>query len=510
MQLPDITITDIQAEIERRERERKRHLARTDLFYLLTEVFGRKDIDRPWLKERCYEVQADPDGHLDLWARNHYKSSIITYGKTIQDIIRSHGEGALEPKEYCIGIFSHTRPSAKAFLKQIKAELENNQKLKDLFPDVFYQEPRREAPKWSDDEGIIVRRKNNPKEATVEAWGVVDGQPTGKHFDILVYDDIVTRESVNTPEMIEKTTESLVLSYNLGSSPCKMRFIGTRYHFNDTYRELIARGTVKPRIYTATDDGTFQGKPVLLSQSELDQKIRDMGIYVFSSQMLQNPVADSTQGFKREWLRYYDNVNLARMHTYIIFDPASEKKKTSDYTAAWVIGLGEDNNLYILDMLRDRLNLKERTARLFQWHRKYKPMRESGVRYEKYGMQADIEHIKSVQEYETYRFEITEVAGQTPKNDRIKRLMPYFEQGRVWFPRTMYQTDYNGKTEDLVKIFIEEEYMAFPVPIHDDMLDSLARIAEPDLPLLWPKHKEVEKSSNLEYSYGFDETSWMG
>ena len=159
MQLPDITITDIQAEIERRERERKRHLARTDLFYLLTEVFGRKDIDRPWLKERCYEVQADPDGHLDLWARNHYKSSIITYGKTIQDIIRSHGEGALEPKEYCIGIFSHTRPSAKAFLKQIKAELENNQKLKDLFPDVFYQEPRREAPKWSDDEGIIVRRK---------------------------------------------------------------------------------------------------------------------------------------------------------------------------------------------------------------------------------------------------------------------------------------------------------------------------------------------------------------
>ena len=74
----------------------------------------------------------------------------------------------------------------------------------------------------------------------------------------------------------------------------------------------------------------------------------------------------------------------------------------------------------------------------------------------------------------------------------------------------MYQTDYNGKTEDLVKIFIEEEYMAFPVPIHDDMLDSLARIAEPDLPLLWPKHKEVEKSSNLEYSYGFDETSWMG
>ena len=51
------------------ERERKRHLARTDLFYLLIAVLGRRDLNRDWLFERCREVQAAPNGYLDLWFR---------------------------------------------------------------------------------------------------------------------------------------------------------------------------------------------------------------------------------------------------------------------------------------------------------------------------------------------------------------------------------------------------------------------------------------------------------
>jgi hypothetical protein len=52
-----------------------RKLATTDLFFLLTRVLltrnipAHKSIDRDWLYERCREVQAAPDGYLDLWAR---------------------------------------------------------------------------------------------------------------------------------------------------------------------------------------------------------------------------------------------------------------------------------------------------------------------------------------------------------------------------------------------------------------------------------------------------------
>lgn len=63
-----------------------------------------------------------------------------------------------------------------------------------------------------------MRRKSNPKESTVEAWGLVDGQPTGKHFKLLIYDDVVTLESVTSPEMIAKVTNAWALSLNLGAA----------------------------------------------------------------------------------------------------------------------------------------------------------------------------------------------------------------------------------------------------------------------------------------------------
>lgn len=186
-----------------------RELARTDLFFLLTRVLNRADADRDWLFDRCNEVQAAPDGYLDLWAREHYKSTIITFALTIQEILKN--------PEITIGIFSHTRPIAKGFLRQIKREFELNEHLKALFPEVLYENPRKESPKWSEDDGIVVRRATNPKEATVEAWGLVDGQPTSKHYALMIYDDVVTRESVTTPDMIAKTTDAWALSRNLSS-----------------------------------------------------------------------------------------------------------------------------------------------------------------------------------------------------------------------------------------------------------------------------------------------------
>lgn len=458
-----------------------RTLILADLYYLLVRACGRKDMLHPWVYARCREVEADPNGYVDLWFREGYKSTIKTFGLTVQDILRD--------PNVTFGFFSHTRPIAKAFLRQIMREFEGNKVLHACFPDILWGTDTRQAPKWSEDDGIIVKRSQNSNEATIEAWGLVDGQPTSKHFRVLNYDDVVTDKSVTTPEMIQKTTDALALSYNLGARGGSKRFTGTYYHFGDTYHELIARGTAKPRIWPATDDGTEEGNPHLLTKVQLDQKRRDMGPYIFSCQMLLNPTGDKSQGFQREWLRYYSNVVSKGMNKYILVDAASSKKRGSDYTAMFVVGLGSDENYYVLDMVRDRLNLTERADRLFDLHKKWKPKE---VRYEKYGMMGDIEHIKDKMEKDTYRFDIKEVGGITSKADRIRRLVPIFEQGRMYLPKTLHITNYEGTPVDLVKTFVEEEFVAFPVGIHDDMLDSLARIAEPELKLMWPKEKKIE------------------
>ncbi|MDR1196189.1 MAG: hypothetical protein LBL00_06920, partial [Endomicrobium sp.] len=244
----------------------------SDLYFLLVYILNRRDGINDWVFDRCREVQAQPDSCLDLWSREHYKSTIITFALTIQDVLKN--------PEITTGIFSHTRPMAKAFLKQIKNEFEQNEVLKKLYPEVLYADPKRESEQWSDDGGIIVKRKGNAKEATIEAWGVVDGQPTSKHFGLLVYDDVVTRESVTSVEQIHNVTEAIKLSFNLGKRGGKKRMIGTRYSAGDSYGIFIEEKIFTPRIHAATEDGKPDGQPVFLSREELAGKRRDMGIYL--------------------------------------------------------------------------------------------------------------------------------------------------------------------------------------------------------------------------------------
>lgn len=474
-----------------------RELCKIDLAYLLIRACRRVDLLHPWLYARIREVEASPNGNIDLWSREHGKSSVITFGLTISDI--------LNDPEVTFGLFSHTRPIAKAFLRQIMRELEENKVLLKAFPDVLWDNTK-QSPKWSEDDGIIVKRKGNPKEATIEAWGLVDGQPTSKHYKILLYDDVVVRDSVTNPEMIAKTMQALAESYSLGVvEGGHRRFVGTRWHSNDAYATIMKRGTAIPRIYPGKEGGTEDGASVLWSEKTHIEKRRDMGPYVYSCQILLNPRADALQGFRREWLQHYNSVDPSKMNKYILVDAASSKKKGSDYTSMMVVGLGPDQNYYVLDMVRDRLNLKERGDWLFKLHRKWKPIQ---VRYEKYGSMADREHFESRMEQESYRFKITDVGGVTSKVDRINRLIPLFEQGRMYLPKTLHMTTWEKVTVDLVNEFIETEYLAFPVSMHDDQLDSLARICEPDLPLTWPQEKKLPPLEPIPVT-GNNGVAWM-
>ena len=240
---------------------------------------------------------------------------------------------------------------------------------------------------------------------------------------------------------------------------------------------------VTPRIYPATDNGEFDATPVLLDRAFLEDKVRTMGPYTVACQLMQDPKADETQVFKREWLVHYDKQDSHGMNCYLLVDPTGMKKKTSDNTAMVVIGLGGDKNYYLLDAIWDRLNLKERTTALFFLHRKWKPKR---VGYEQYGMQADIEHIKHIQEADNYRFQIVPLGGRLGNLDRIRRLIPIFAEQRFYLPHMLHKTLVDGSGVDLVEQFINQEYEPFPVG-HADLFDIMSRIMDEDMQVMWPQ-----------------------
>ncbi|MCP4127759.1 MAG: hypothetical protein GY753_11930 [Gammaproteobacteria bacterium] len=463
-----------------------------DLWFLLTIVMGRKDMNqRPeinpdWLWARTMEVQHTPNGMLDLWAREHYKSTIITFGLTIQDILRD--------PEQTFGIFSVARDLAQDFLKQIKEEFQTNYELRMAFPDVLYMDPEKESPCWGIDKGIRVKRKANSREETVEAHGLFS-LPTGKHFRTLLYDDVVTEKSVTNHDQLTKAFDQLRLSFSLGSHGGQRRMIGTRYHYGDAWGRVITANTAKERIHKATESGKPNGKSVFLREDILAGKRRDQGPYIFACQMLQDPKADEAQGFKLEWLSPWNPLpeHWLLMNIYIVVDPAGERKiqKTgSDYTVFWVVGLGADERYYLIDGVRDRLNLTDRADKLFEFVRMYKPL---GVGYEQQGMQADIAHIEDRQERENFHFDITPLNNSQPKNDRIRKLIPLFSAGRFFTPGYLTKRDHEGTFRDYMKEFKDEEFLPFPVSTHDDMLDDLANILHPDLETTFPDPDEYVK-----------------
>ena len=454
-----------------------RTLAKNDLFFLLVYVLGVSFANNQWVLDRCREYQADPYGHLDLWARGHYKSTIITFAGTIFEIIND--------PEITIGIFSHKLPIARAFVIQIKNALENNELLKALFPEIFYKDPKKESPKWTEDK-ICVKRSTSRKEMTVEACGVVEGQPTGMHFDRLVYDDLVTLESVNTPEQILKTTAAYRMSLNLGSANAKRIMIGTFYAYNDTYNEIIKEGSIKPRIYPAMTDPTDFNTSVFLPPDELKAKRVEMGAATFGTQMLLDPSIANNRYFMPEWLKYYDGKGWEEMNRYIIVDPASSKDKKSDYTVMLVLGLGKDENYYVIDGIRDRLNLSERTNWLFRLVEMYHP---NAVWYESYGQQADREHIEGEMALRHYRFNINRLGGHIAKKQRIERLQPLFEQGKIFFPTRLPMLTVDGEIKDFTQMFVEDEYLKYPAVNHDDMIDALARLF--DINGIWPSKQSM-------------------
>lgn len=495
-----------------------------DRFFMLTVMLHRKDAHHPWLYDRCREVEDNPDGHLDLWSREHYKSTIITFAGAIQEIM-------VNP-EITIGLFSHTKDAAQVFLGQIMQEFELNELLIECYSDVIWKNPRSEAKVWAVNKGLVLIRKSNPKEATIEAHGLLSGMPTGRHFQLMIYDDLITELHVSNADIVRKVTEAWELSDNLGAGDVRKWHIGTRYHFGDTYGLILEREALIPRIYPATHDGTMYGRLVFMGRKRWEEKVKTQRA-TLAAQMLQNPTAGRETTFQPSWFQRYD-VRPAIVNVYIMVDPSGGESKGSDRTAFAVVAVDTAGNKYLVDGLRHRMPLSDRWRHLVRLRKKW--LSTPGVRnvfvgYEKYGMQADIEYFNEKMRQSDDHFEIKELnwprSGGHSKRDRVGRLEPDVRNGRFRLPniifvpslgdcywhidvekskkvtipvkgptkmqrtmtaagqghrnaRAIRALDQEEKSYDVTSALIEE-MLFFPFAPHDDLVDAVSRIYDMDV-----------------------------
>ena len=107
------------------------------------------------------------------------------------------------------------------------------------------------------------------------------------------------------------------------------------------------------------------------------------------------------------------------------------------------------------------------------------------------------------------------MGGSLSKDDRISRLVPLFANRQVYFPEHIwYQQADGGQIVDLIDDFVHKEYLVFPNAMEKDALDSLSRICETDLPLIWPQENRPSKDDHNSWKKEFmkkepEKQSWM-
>ncbi len=336
---------------------------------------------------------------------------------------------------------------------------------------------------------------------------------TGEGGNFLITDDPINAVEASSEVVRQSTNDWFDQAFSTRLDDKKngvMIVIMQRLHTDDLTGHLLKKGgwellkipaqAFTPITYKFPISGLekeFEEGELLHEEREdrttLAATMNTLGSQAFAGQYLQEPAPIGGGEFKKDWIQHYDNTAKSftpqGMNIYICVDPANQKKTSSDYTAMMVVGLAPDKNYYVLDIVRDRLNPTERIKMVIKLHMKWSKLSGNNpkVIYEQYGMMTDSFYLKKAQEQINYRFPITEVGGKLKKEDRIRKLVPLFEGGRIYLPKIINYTTIENKVCELVKPFIEDELMTFPVSTHDDMLDALARVLEPEAYASFPK-----------------------
>ena len=341
-------------------------LIKDDLFFIVHFVMGIQKANHPFIVDRCRMVEdGQQTGTVDIWAREHFKSTILTVGLTVKRIVNN--------PECTTAIFSYKKPAAEKFLDAIRKVLESKLMVW-AFPDILYDNPSSQAPSWSLQGGIRVKRQSTSrKEHTVEAFGLVEGMPTGLHADHRIYDDVETADLAQNPDQLERCHEAFEMSRNLGVDGGTEQIIGTYYSHCGV---LVRLGDKKDihgnkmydlRIIPATDDGTIHGKPVFFSQDYLDSKKTDSTFY---TQQLCNPTPVHDIKLRFEHFKEIKRKDLpANRIKVMIIDPAGDKDvQSGNKNDRWaMLCLGVDpvmddlglSNVYIEDAIVGQMGSAE-------------------------------------------------------------------------------------------------------------------------------------------------------
>jgi len=387
--------------------------------------------------------------------------------------------------------------------------------------------------KWTEKEISVdhpLRKEEAIREPSIFTAGLTTNI-TGLHCDITVFDDGVVAGNAYTQEGRDKVAEQYgYLSSVQGAVPLEL-IVGTRYHPNDLYGNLIAR-----EIEEYDDDGNLIGKKPLFAVFERqvetagdgtgeflwprsqradgkwfgfnqdilrEKKRRYDNSLQFRAQYYNDPHDVDSSPIQRDLFQYFDSNYLSqrdgrwyfkgeRLNVYAAIDFAYSTARTADYTCVVVVGVDKNNNYYILEIDRFKTDKpSEYFKHILKMYEKWgfrKIRAEVSVAQKVIVTDLKENYIRPmglslvVEEFRPSRW-------QGSKEERMMAVLePKYANRQIWH--------YLGGNIQLL-----EEELLYANPAHDDIKDALSSVIDPEFCFAPTNFYSIKRTNEPVYQY---------
>ena len=469
------------------------HLAKNDII-----AFGKLFLPDDFMRSETpffhYEV-ADACSNLDyrqlaiILPRGHGKT-VLTKCSILHDFLFAN-----EPLFY--GWVAASSKISVPNLDYIKYHLEFNEKVSYYFGSL-------KGKKWTEDD---IELKNGCKLISKSNLsGIRGGAKLHKRYDLIVLDDFEDENNTVTPESRSKISNlvTAVVFPALEPKTGRLRINGTPVHFDSFIQKILTgydqaqkeKEDYSWKVVThkaLQSDGTPLW-PSWFGHKEMERKkkfYQDSGTpQKFYQEYMMEVQSEEDSIFNRDHIKYWEGkffIDNDSKTPYIIpngedqkpcnifvgVDPATDSaRRNSDFSVIIAVAVTPDNNIYVLDYIRDRTlpvlgipgtDKKGIVDYIFQYAKFYKPtlFTIEDTTMSKPVFQAIRAEMRRRNEF-IIPFKEETPGTRMSKRDRIQEILAQrFTVGQVHIKKTQYD--------------LHREIITFgPRMAHDDTIDALA------------------------------------
>ena len=479
--------------------------ARSSLYYLDKNVLGFREMIHEPHEIVCDLAQGlltstTKERILFMLSRSSFKTTTISVGLPIYCL--------LNDPNYRILLGGQERGYSIDILTQVKGQMEENEALIAINGKPF--KSSRGWKEWS----IYVNGRTDwkAKEPSIDTCGI-DSVKAGPKFPLVILDDPESETNTNSVEAIGK----LIDQYKyfspmlLTSPPGHMVVIGTPYSLDGLYFYIlntpaerrhfdVVIGQARKETSILQIPGNFthlpsgpEGSllmPDILTPEKLDNEEAKDPTF-FASQYLIAFIAGAGQMFDHTWFKYYTKDQLPeQLRCYIAVDPGYSKAATAAYTSIIVAGIDNLNNIFILELVHDRLDPGQITDHLYRLYDKYQPF-TIGV------------EMNAIQTVFGWIFQKeAAVRGILPimplrvrsasKEERIKGLVAPYKDGKIYHLAKDKESVEGRKVHQSQQV-LESQLVRFPASkLKVDAIDAESMLLEVIDVYFQPKKKKVK------------------